>query len=93
MLRILTEHGVDLFFLWRWMLAVAGAVYTLVRAVQSIGRWLDWLEPNDQLSRIKRHYIMVHLLRLRVRDFWWELLQIALLAAALILIVRMHYSL
>ena len=89
-LRILTEQGVDLFFLWRWTLAVTGAVYTLVRAVQSIGRWLDWLEPTDRMNRIKRHYIMVHLLRLRVRDFWWELLQIALLVILLILVIYWH---
>ena len=82
-LRILTEQGVDLFFLWRWMLAVAGGVYTVTRAVQSLSRWLDGLESADRNSRMKQHYIIVHLLRIRLRDFWWELCQIALLAAVL----------
>ena len=30
MLRIWTEHGFDVFFLWRWILAVSGGVYTLL---------------------------------------------------------------
>ncbi len=75
------------------MLAVVGAVYTATRAIQSISRWLDGLDPADRISKIKQHYIMVHLLRIRLRDFWWELCQIALLAGVLMLVVRMHYSL
>ena len=91
MLRIWTEHGFDLFFLWRWILAVTGAVYTVLRTIQSVGRWLGWLEPVDRLSRIRRHYVMLHLLRLRITDFWWELLQIGSLLVLLIMIVRWHY--
>ena len=93
MLRIWTEHGFDVFFLWRWVLAVSGAVYTLLGTIQSVSRWLDWLEPRDRLSRIRRHYVVLHLLRLRVRDFWWELLQIVLLVVLLVLIIRGHYLL
>lgn len=93
MLQIWTEHGFDLFFLWRWMLAVIGAVYTALRTIQSISRWLDWLEPTDRLSRMKRHYVTVHLLRIRLTEFWWELLQIVLLVVLLMLIIRTHYSL
>lgn len=93
MLRIWTERGFDLFFLWRWMLAVSGGVYTLLRTVQSVARWLDWLEPKDRLARIRRRYVMLHLLRIRISSFWTELLQIAFLAALLIFIIRWHYSL
>ncbi len=93
MLRIWTAHGFDVFFLWRWILAVSGAVYTLLRVIQSMSRWLDWLEARDRLSRIRRHYVMLHLLRVRVRDFWWELLQIVGLVVLLVLIVRGHYLL
>ena len=93
MLRIWTEHGFDVFFLWRWILAVSGGVYTLLQLVQSLSRGLDWLEAKDRLSRIRRRYVMLHLLRLRLRDFWWELLQIVLLIVALVLIIRGHYSL
>ncbi len=93
MLRIWTAHGFDLFFLWRWILAVSGGVYTLLRMIQSMSRWLDWLEARDRLSRIRRHYVTLHLLRVRVRDFWWELLQIVLLVVLLVLIIRGHYLL
>ncbi len=93
MLRIWTEHGFDVFFLWRWVLAVSGAVYTLLQTIQSMSRWLDWLEARDRLSRIRRHYVMLHLLRMRLRDFFWELLQIVLLVVVLILIIREHYLL
>ena len=80
-----------MFFLWRWMLAVAGGVYTAVRLIQSVSGWLAGLEAADRMSRIKQHYIILHLLRIRLRDFWWELCQIGLLAILLILVVRMHY--
>ena len=93
MLRIWTEHGFDVFFLWRWMLAVSGGVYMLVKTIDSLSRWLDWLEPRDRLRRIRRRYVMVHLLRVRLRDFWWELLQIVFLVALLVLIIRGHYLL
>ena len=93
MLRIWTAHGFDLFFLWRWILAVSGGVYTLLRMIQSMSRWLDWLEARDRLSRIRRRYVTLHLLRVRVRDFWWELLQIVGLVVLLVLIVRVHYLL
>jgi len=36
---------------------------------------------------------MLHLLRMRLRDFWWELLQIVLLVVLLVLIIREHYML
>ena len=75
------------------MLAVVAGVYTATRAIQFISRSLGELEPTDRISRIKQRYLMVHLLRIRLRDFWWELGQIALLAVVLILVVRMHYSL
>ena len=75
------------------MLAVSGGVYTALRTGQSVARWLDWLEPKDRLARIRRRYVMLHLLRIRVSNFWAELLQIALLAALLIFIIRWHYSL
>ena len=90
MLRIWTEHGFDVFFLWRWTLAVVGAVYTVLRAIQSLSRLLTWLEPSNRLSRIKGHYVILHLLRLRLRDFWWELLGIGLLLIGLIVVIRMH---
>ena len=93
MLRIWTDHGFDVFFLWRWILAVSGGVYTLLRTIQSINRCLDWLEAKDRLSRIRRRYVTLHLLRLRVRDFWWELLQIVLLVVSLVLIIYGHYLL
>ncbi len=93
MLRIWTEHGFDVFFLWRWILAVSGGTYTLLKSMQSLSRWLDWLEPRDRLSRMRRHYVMLHLLRMRLRDFFWELLQIVLLVGLLVLIIRGHYLL
>ena len=93
MLQVFTEQGVDLFLLWRRMLAVVAGVYTATKAIQFINRSLGELESTDRISRIKQRYLMVHLLRIRLRDFWWELCQIALLAVVLILVVRMHYSL
>ena len=93
MLKIWTEHGFDLFFLWRWILAVTGAVYTILRTIQSVSRWLDWLEPVDRMGRIRRHYVMVHLLRVRLSDFWWPMLQILVLIALLMLVIRGHYYL
>lgn len=92
-LRIWTDHGFDVFYLWRWLLAVSGGVYLVVKTIDSLNRFMDWLEARDRLSRIRRRYVMIHLLRLRLRDFWGELLQIVVLLGLLILIIRGHYSL
>ena len=92
-MRIWTEQGFDLFFLWRWILAVTGAVYTVLRTAQSITRWLDWLQPIDRFSRIRRHYVMIHLLRVRLSEFWWPAVQIIVLIALMILVIRGHHYL
>ena len=82
-----------MFFLWRRMLAVVAGVYTATRVIQFMSRWLGELEPTDRISRIKQRYIMIHLLRIRLRDFWWELCQIVLLVGILMLVIRVHYYL
>ena len=75
------------------MLAVVGAVYTALKTIQSISRSLDWFEARDRLSRIRTHYVVLHLLRVRLLSFFWDLLQISFLIVVLILIIRMHYFL
>lgn len=93
MLRIWTGHGFDVFYLWRWLLAVSVGVYVLLKTIDSLSRSLDWLEGKDRLSRMRRRYVTVHLLRVRLADFWRELVQIVLLLVLLALIIRWHYSL
>ena len=86
----MTVPGRDLFELWRLVLGTACTIYALVVTIRSLWGWVLYFSGMDRSVSMARQYLIVQLLRLRVRRFAGELLQIAFWAAALIYVLRLH---
>jgi len=82
----------DLFTTFRWGLAVVCTIYTIVVTWQSLWSWLEWFRSSPETARLGR-YTAALLVRIRLRRFTWELLQIAALTVAFFYIVHLHYVL
>ena len=83
---------VDLFVLYRWLLAIVCTVYTVVRTGQSLWRWLAYFSSSRHTAVLGR-YTALLLVRLRARRFGWELCQIAVLLAVLGYVIHLHRGL
>lgn len=79
----------DLFDLYRWGLATVCVVYTLVRTWQVLHQWLGYFRSSRQ-AKVLGRYVMVQLLRLRFRRFAFDFIQIVVLLALLLYVVRWH---
>ena len=80
----------DLFYLFRRLLVVVCSIYTVVRLGQTAVRWHNVLWSGGRKTTVLRHYMMVQLLRVRVRRFTVDLLQIAALVVALAAMIYLH---
>ena len=82
---------VDLFYLFRAALVTVCSIYTLLQIGAALRRLDQFLTPTQRDRAMLRGYVMVHLVRLRVRRFAFDLVQIMILLGALAYIVRLHY--
>ncbi len=78
-----------IFDLYRRGVMVVITVYALVRTVRGLGLLLARMSEPSRQSRMMRGYLAAMLLSIRIRRFWPELLQIALL---LILLAAVAYA-
>lgn len=83
----------DLFFAFRYLLGVVCGIYATVRMVTSVWRWHQHLSPARRSAALARHYLVLHLLRIRVHRFTLELVQIVVLAAVFGYVVYLHRGL
>ena len=79
----------DLFFIFRWWLAIVCTVYTIVVTWRSLWSWLLYFHSSRKTAVLGR-YTLVLLLRLRIRRFAGELGQIVLLLSALVCLIYLH---
>jgi hypothetical protein len=84
-------HDLDLFDIFRWLLAVVCSVYAVVVTVRSLLSWLEYFASSRETAILGR-YTLALLLRLRMRRFAGELLQIAGLTVVLVLLLYAHRS-
>lgn len=82
----------DLFEMYRWMLVVVCTVYTVICTAQTLLGWMQFFSESRR-KQVLGHYAVVLLLRLRTRQFAWDLCQIAVLLAILAAIVYAHRGL
>ena len=82
-------QGFDLFDFWRWFLAIACTVYTIIFTARWAWDWLAYLSSGDRTITLLRHYIIVQALRLRLRRFQEEGLAIVGWAAALVILLML----
>ena len=81
----------DLFVTFRWLLATVCTVYAAVCICRSLWGWLMYFGSSRQTLVLGR-YTAVLLLRLKIRRFAGELLQIAVLLILLGLVVYLHHG-
>ena len=79
----------DLFEMFRWLLAVVCSVYTVVVTWRSLAGWLDYFQTSRETAVLGR-YTLVLLLRMRFRRFAGELVQIVALTVVLVLLLYAH---
>ena len=82
--------GRDLFESWRLLLTTVCSIYALVITGKSLWEWVVYLSAPDKATTLMRSYVISSLLRIRVRSFAGELIQIAFWSAALLLILVLH---
>jgi len=72
---------IDLFDLWRRMLGVVCGIYVALRSAQSLQRLYELLwGQSGRLTVLARRYVLVQLLRTRLRKFACDLIEIVALA-------------
>jgi hypothetical protein len=87
------DESFDLFAFYRWALAIVCSVYTVIRLGQTAQSWLAFLWEPTPYHRTLRHYATVQLLRVRVRRFATELLEIVALTLVLAGLLWLHRQL
>jgi hypothetical protein len=86
-------ESLDLFAFYRWLLAIVCTVYTAVRLGQTIHGWILYFWAPYSYSGALRRYALVQLLRIRVRRFTLDLLEIVVLTAAFFAVLWLHHRL
>jgi hypothetical protein len=82
-------ENVDLFDVYRWLLALLVTVYTLVVVSRALYQWLGFF-ASSRHTQVAGRYALLLLLRIHVRRFRGELLSIAGLLALFVFIMYLH---
>ena len=80
----------DLFYLFRYLLCVFCTIYAIVRTGQTLLRWQRWLWADGQSQALVRRYLMAQLVRVRLRRFGFDVLQIVVLLAIFWQVILLH---
>lgn len=81
---------VDLFHLFRQLLALVCVIYVLITTLRTLNRWFGPTDPSQhQRLRLKR-YLTTQLLRVKTHRFSFDLVQIGILLALLCYLITLH---
>lgn len=80
----------DPFYLFRYLLCVVCTIYTAARTGQTLLRWQRWLWADGRSQALVRRYLMAQLVRVRLRRFGLDVLQIVVLLAVLWQVILLH---
>ncbi|MCK4659859.1 MAG: hypothetical protein KAV82_10100 [Phycisphaerae bacterium] len=80
----------DLFSVHRRALMIVVGTYSVIRLIQSIWRWRIGGLAAGRHETLLRRWVELSLLRVRIRRFVFDVLQIVLLAAILIYLLWLH---
>ena len=80
----------DLFEIWRWVLAIACAVYAVVITIRWLWSWIVYLGEPERERTMMRRYITLHLLRMRGGRFRAELFRIVAYSVAIFVVYWLH---
>ena len=80
----------DPFYLFRYLLCVVCAIYAVARTGQTLLRWQRWLWADGRSQAFVRRYLMAQLVRVRLRRFGFDVLQIVFLLVVLWQVILLH---
>jgi hypothetical protein len=87
---LLADNGFDLFDFWRQILVIASTIYVLVTTGQWLYSWYVMLRAKDRYTVMARQYLLIQLLRLSPKRFFWELLDLFIWTVVLIALIFLH---
>lgn len=82
--------GADLFDVYRKTLAIVFGSYAIVKTGHLLWNWQVGSRRAGRHEAVFRRYLVTSLLRTRLRRFWFELLQITVLAMIFTYLVGMQ---
>ncbi len=85
-------NGQDLFGLYRTLLTLVLCVYLCIRAFNFADQLLSSTASAGRRQAMAFQYLLVQLLRIRIRRFAWDLLQVAVLLVAFAYVLSLHWS-
>lgn len=85
-----TMPAFDAFPFFRFLLAVFVAAYTLIATGQFVREWHRDSMASAREEALVRRYLVVHVLRIRIKPFARDLLEIAALLAIFAYLVGRH---
>lgn len=89
-LSVLILAEVDVFHLFRGLLALVCVIYVLITTIRTLNRWFGPTDPGQhQRLRLKR-YLITQLLRVKTHRFSFDLLQIGILLALFCYLITLH---
>ncbi len=86
------EHF-SLFHLYRWILVVLGVTYATALTIAYFWNLHLQLRQAGSRGQLVRRYLLLHILRLRLRRFWLDVVEIVVLVAILWELVALHSAL
>ena len=81
---------IDIFFVFRRFLIIAGTIYTAIRLYQSAQDFWRTISGREKHKQLMRRYLMLQMFRIRILKFWPQLLQIVALLIILSLLIFLH---
>ena len=80
----------DPFHFFRWTVSVVATIYATVVTLQSLYGWVVYLSGREKYVSMMRRYLLVHMLRLRFKTFWGDVIVCILLCVVFGLLWRLH---
>ena len=82
--------GRDLFEFWRLALTTTCCIYAAVMMARSLWRIAAYLSADDRTASVMRSYVVVQVMRLRLRRFTGEFVRIGLCLVILAAVLYAH---
>ena len=82
--------GADIFDVYRMTLAIVFGCYAVVRTAHFVWHWQADTQRAGRHEALFRRYLLTSLLRTRLRRFWFDVVQIAVLLAVFAYLVALQ---
>ncbi len=82
--------GADIFGVYRTTLAIVFGCYAIVRTARTLWHWQVGTRRAGRREALMRRFLLTSVVRVRLRRFWFDLVQIAVLLAVFAYLVALQ---